>query len=135
MKSISSKTCLPLPSNNAGIFARSWTSYGPEGFTTGGNVLFALQGCTALLRVPEDFYAFCKMLDIPQVEVPNWHAEFHAPGTKPYSSRGEPMEAQEIRFLRHQSPSDTRSIPALMALQHTPSPTKSPQPRRASRDK
>lgn len=54
-----------------------------------------VQGCTALIRVPEDHYAFCVTFNIPQVEVPNWFAEFRAPDTIPPSSRGKQMEVQE----------------------------------------
>lgn len=39
-------------------------------------------GHTALLKVPENLYLFCSILDIPFTEVPNWYAEFRHQAVK-----------------------------------------------------
>lgn len=91
-------------------------------------------GRTALLRVPEDLHSFCDTLDIPPVEVPNWYADFHYQATRKQVPHEEPMEAQESRIHGQRSPSSNRRRNPRHNTYRGPSPSDSPQSRRARRE-
>lgn len=63
-----------------------------------------IHGRTALLKVPEDLPHFCETLGIPQVEVPNWYANFRYAVGRMEKQQEEPMEAQETVSLGTQAP-------------------------------
>lgn len=75
--------------------------------------LFALSathlGQTALLRVPEELEDFCRILDVPFVDLPNWYAEFDLPDPNRRTNREEPMDAQATRYRQRRSPSTSRT--------------------------
>lgn len=92
------------------------------------------QGRSAYLRVPEDLPQFCQIMGIPLINVPNWYAEFRPHRKKLLPPNEEPMEAQDIRYRRQRSPSETRPPQALPLMHATNSPTRAPQSRRARKE-
>lgn len=58
------------------------------------------QGCSVLLRVPEDLQLFCDSLGILVMDMPNWYAEFRHTPTKRDMRHEEPMDAQDTQFHR-----------------------------------
>lgn len=71
------------------------------------------RGRTAFLRTPEDLPAFCEQMDIPQMDIPQWHAfYFPVDPWKPVSYESSP-KAQRHRSRRRRldptSPGDRQS--------------------------
>lgn len=93
------------------------------------------QGRSALLRVPEELDAFCRTLDIPYVEVPNWYAEFNISPPARHPLAEEPMDAHNTSFRRRRSPSPVRPNSSPGLRHPPPSPMTAPLPRRARRDR
>lgn len=67
------------------------------------------QGQSALLRVPEDLHPFCKTLDIPYMDVPDWYADFRSRPARKDNTRIDEMETIPTRFRRRRSLSTEKS--------------------------
>lgn len=89
---------------------------------------------TALLKVPEDLHHFCRTLEIPMVEVPNWYADYCTYTPKRHTPTDDQMEVQDAGRTRRRSPSSSRPYSARHATHHGSSPTTSPRSRRTRRD-
>lgn len=95
----------------------------------------SVQGCSALLRVPEDLHQFCETLDIPLTEVPEWYAEFRPSLAPILHPRIEPMETQDVRYRRHLSSPEERSHQLEPQSPSINCPTKPRHTRKARRDR
>lgn len=86
-------------------------------------LLATYQGQSALLRVPEDLRPFCKAMDIPYMDVPEWYADFRFKANKKNDTHEDAMDAVPTRFRRRRSLSE-EEIP--ISSRNQPSDIQSP---------